>query len=244
MSNHPYQLCIARAIIPFLLTCASLGHSAEQPEAPKLKIQEMQQVAARNEQQLRSYQWIETTTLTIKGKSRPPKQSICRYAPDGTIQKTQLGQGEASSGRQGVMPRGLIRGIVVKEKKKEVNQEVEQTRALAKLYLPFNRGKFKEVLRSGKATIDRDGRNDEAVVIKDYAKPGDLVTLTLNSSTMQIKQISVKSYFDKPKDVLMADVQFSALDDGTTYPGVTTIKVPSKKLSIATVRSDFSRPVD
>jgi Bacterial regulatory proteins, luxR family len=55
------------------------------------KIQQMQQATARNEQKLHAYQWIETVTVTIDGSPKPPRQSICRYAPDGTLYKTPLG---------------------------------------------------------------------------------------------------------------------------------------------------------
>jgi len=61
------------------------------PEALQQKTQAMQQAAVQNEQKLHQYQWIETTTVTMKGTPRPPRQTICRYSPFGTLVKTPIG---------------------------------------------------------------------------------------------------------------------------------------------------------
>src|SRR5258707_5747556 len=88
--NRVTKCHIACAIVTSLLACTALTQGKQEPETLQQTIQQMQQAAARNEQQLHTYQWIETTTTTIDGKPRPPKQSICRYAPDGTLHTTPL----------------------------------------------------------------------------------------------------------------------------------------------------------
>src|SRR5215470_3486887 len=55
------------------------------------KIEALHQRSAENEQRLRTYQWIETTTVSVNGRSQPPRQSICRYTPYGTLSKTPSG---------------------------------------------------------------------------------------------------------------------------------------------------------
>lgn len=205
----------------------------------------MQEANAKNEEQLHKYQWIETTIITIHDESRPPKRSICKYGPDGKVQKTPLGQQEASGARQGGgFPGrgGLIRTLVVNQKKEEAKKEVEQIRAVTGMYFPLDRAKLKQALQSGKLHFVTGASNEETVVIDNYAKQGDEVKLTLNHAAMQIERVSLKSYLDKPKDALTAEVQFSELPDGTRYRSSTTINAPSKKLSIETVNSDYSIP--
>src|SRR5260370_8581670 len=85
--NRVTKRHIACVIVTSLLACTALTQGKQEPETLQQTIQKMQQAAARNEQQLHTYQWIETTTTTIDGKSRPPNQSICRYAPDGTLHR-------------------------------------------------------------------------------------------------------------------------------------------------------------
>ena len=208
----------------------------------------MQEANARNEQQLHKYQWIETTTLTIHDEPRPPKRSICKYGPNGKVQKTPSGQQqEASEGRQGGgFPGrgGLVRALVVKRKKEEAQKEMAQIRAVTGMYFPLDRTKLKQALQSGQLHLVSGDPNEDTVVIDNYAKQGDEVKLTLNHSTMQIERVSMKSYLDKPKDTLTAQVQFSELPDGTRYRSSTTMNAPSKKLSIVTVNSDYSIPAN
>ena len=50
------------------------------PQNPELqeKLAAVKAVAAENKQQLRQYQWIETTQLTLKGDQKPPTQNSCQ----------------------------------------------------------------------------------------------------------------------------------------------------------------------
>jgi hypothetical protein len=226
-----------------LASCA-LTAVAQTPAQPDMlqqqilqKIQEMQQATARNEQQLHTYQWIESTTLTIDGKSMPAKQSICRYTADGTLLKTPLGSQE-----QQQMPGGPLMKHIVEKKKEKIQEEVEQIQAVMQIYLPVNKAKLKEVLRAGTIDLERDGNNVNTVVLNNYAKHGDQMRLTLNRSTMQIDRVEIKTYFESPEDAISVDVLFSALTEGTVYPALTSIQAPLKKLNITTAESDFVKP--
>jgi hypothetical protein len=246
MNNHKTTRHIVKAIVPFLLACSAFAQTEPQAQTMRQELQKMRQAFAKNKQELRDYQWIETTTLTIDGKSRPPKQSMCRYAADGTLQKISLGGQQASARPQGVslpLRGGLVRKLVAKKKKDEIQQDLTQIRALAHMYMPFDREKFTVAFTTGHVNLARKGTDKDVLVINDYAKQGDELKITLNHSTMQVEQISVKTYFDKPKDVLTATIQYSRLGDGTAYPGVTMVDAPSKQLTIAIVRSDVSKVI-
>lgn len=242
MNSHEIQRHIGMAIIPLLLTCTSLAQTQQEPESLQQKIQQMQQAAANTEKQLRDYQWIETTTVTIDGNPRPPKQSMCKYAADGTLQKTPLGQQEPPTGQRGAgmsLRGGLIRGMIAKEKKDKIKEEVAQIHSVVGLYQPFKRDKFKDAFSNGQVNLEANGEGEDTVTVSNYAKLGDQVKITLNQSTMRIERVSVRTYFDKPKDALTAEVQFSSLGDGTTYSSLTKMDAPTKKLSITTTKSDF-----
>jgi hypothetical protein len=60
---------------------------------------------------------------------------------------------------------------------------------------------------------------------------------------MRIERISVTTYFDDPKDATRVEIHFAIFPDGTVYPAVTSIEASSKKLSIETANSDFSKVV-
>jgi hypothetical protein len=207
------------------------------PDVLAHKVQQMQQAAARNEQQLYTYQWLESTTLTLDGTSRPAQQSMCRYAADGTVLKTPVGPSE-----QQEIHGGPLMKHMVEKKKEQVQQELEEIHAVMQLYLPFDKAKFREVLRTGKIDLEHDGANVNAVILNNYAKQGDQMRITLNRATMQIDQIWIKTYFESPTDTMTAIVLFSDLPDGTVYPSLTSIAAASKKLNIATAQSDFVKP--
>lgn len=236
--NHLYRQRTLSLCTLILIACTCVLH-AQQPDALHKKLQQMQQTMSRNEQQLHTYQWIETATITIDGRPKPPRQSLCRYTPVGTLSKTPLGPPPQMSEARG----GPFRKMMVRKKMEEFQEELSQVRALTGMYLPPNRVKLRQAFEVNKVTFERNGAGGNAIVIHDYAKPGDELRLVLSPSTMQIQRIAVKTYLDQPKDILTADVEFASLADGTSYPSITTIRVPSKKLSLTTVSSNFSKAI-
>ena len=229
------------APIVVTLALSNLGHSQTPaaPEALQQKIQGMQLSAAQNEQKLHQYQWIETATVTMNGTPRPPKQSICRYSPYGTLVKTPIG----AQGGPPPVSGGPLRRHIMEKKIEEAEQELAATRELTARYLPLNPGTLKQSLQTRRIDLEHEPTGGNALVINDYAKSGDRLILDLDTATLQMRRITVKSYFRSPGDPFTATVQFSVLGDGTTYPSITTIDAPAKKLSITTVSSSFSRPV-
>lgn len=238
MTYHKFTSRMGALFVPFLLAASCLAQVAPPPDGFQRQIQQMQEEAARNEQQLRAYQWIESTTMTINGSSRPARQSICRYAPNGTLSKTPLGPPAQPPKAGG----GPLRHMIAEKKIEEFQKETEEIHALTAMYLPLDHAHFQEALHTRRVDFEHNGLAGNAIVIHDYAKPGDEVRLVLNSTTMHLQRIVVKSHFDKPQDVFTANLDFASLQDGTSYPGITTIDAPSMKIAISTVESDFSRP--
>jgi len=221
------------------LTLAHLGYSqtSAAPETVQQKIQRMQQSAAENEQRLHQYQWTETATVTMSGTPRPPKQFLCRYNTSGAIVKTPIGPQEGPPPVSG----GPLRRHIMEKKIADAEQELAATRELTAMYLPLNPGALKQSLQTRRIDLEHEPTGGNALVINDYAKSGDRLTLDLDAATLQLRRITVKSYFGSPADAFTATVQFSVLGDGTNYPSIATIDAPAKKLSITTVSSRFSR---
>jgi hypothetical protein len=230
----------------FVLCSVAVFAQTSPPQAESLqqKVQQMQMAMAANEQRLHSYQWVESTTLTVKARSIPTKQSLCKYAADGTVVKTAFG----TSVQQESGPRGGPFKHRVEAKKEKIQGDVEQIQSLVQTYLPFSQEKIKEVLRAGKVFFEHDGTNSDAVILADYAKPGDQLRISLNQTTKQVDRISIKTYLAAPEDGedgidvdVAVDVHCATLPDGTVYPALMSIKAPSKKLSITTANSKFSK---
>jgi len=238
----PQMLLPAIVLFSFLLVYNTSAET-QQPEGIQQVIQRVQLANADNQEELRSYQWIETTTATIHDKQRPPRQSICRYAPDGSIVKTPLGQSSGRQGGGGPLHGGLIRGLIAKDEKEKAEKEVKQVHELVKLYMPLNRSKFAAALQGDGVHLEQGNLGEDTVILRGYAKLGDEVKITLNHTTGRILGVSVKSWFDKPKDAMTGEVHFSTFGDDISYPAMTTFTASSKHLLISTVNSDYSKVV-
>ena len=72
------------------------------------KIAAAKQAAAKNQQALRAYTWIEKTEILMKGEVKNTKLESCRYGPDGKVQKTPLS--EPAEKEEDTPPGGRRRG--------------------------------------------------------------------------------------------------------------------------------------
>src|SRR4029077_7518073 len=111
----------------------------------------VKQSVAANQQQLRQYQWLEITQLTLKGDPKPPKQSLCQDGPDGTVQKTPIGPPpEPPSGRR-------IKQRVVEKKTEEKQQYMGQVKSLLGMYVPPDPEKMGQAYQAGKVSFNSAG---------------------------------------------------------------------------------------
>jgi len=237
--NRPPTTLALSLIAPLCLSITMFAQDVP-PPGIESQISQMREASARNEQQLHGYQWIETTTVNINGSAKPAKQSICRYAPDGKLTKEPLGAPQQPPKASG----GPIRRMIAERKIEDFKEEIEAIHTVSGMYLPINQSKFQEALRTHRVDFEHAGPDGNAIVIHDYAKPGDEFRIGLNVTTKQVQKITVHSYFDKPSDVFTASVDFSVLSDGTSYPALTTLSSPAKKITINSVNSDFSHPAN
>jgi hypothetical protein len=79
------------------------------------------------------------------------------------------------------------------------------------------------------------------VVIKDYLKAGDSLTLDLNAAANTLAGLTVASFTDKEKNAVGLKVSMGALTDGTTYPANIVLDIKSQNLSIAITNSGYKK---
>ena len=66
------------------------------------KLAAAKEAAARNQQALRSYSWLEKTELRLKGDLKNTKVDMCKYGPDGRVQKTPVVEPEPPKKQRGL----------------------------------------------------------------------------------------------------------------------------------------------
>jgi hypothetical protein len=155
--------------------------------------------------------------------------------PDGQQQKTQIG------GSQAAPPSGgRLKQHVVEKKTAEFKDYGEQIADLAKQYTQPDPQRLQAALQAGNISLVPGGGEGEIkLVIKNYVKPGDSLTLVFNRQQKGIQSVQVASYLDSPSDAVTIAAQFAKLPDGTNHVASTQINGVSKQLTVVTQNSNY-----
>ena len=80
---------LAVAACSFALVLAPALMKAQGPEIQQ-RVAALKQNIAHNKQAIRQYQWIQTTTISLKGEQKSQNQKQCYYGADGTLTKVLI----------------------------------------------------------------------------------------------------------------------------------------------------------
>ncbi len=218
-------------VLTLLCGLPAFGQGPELQE----KVAALKQSVAANQQRLRQYQWTETQQLTLKGEPKPPKQKLCQYGPDGQVQKTPIGdqQQQQPSG-------GRMKQRVVAKKTAEMEDYMGDVKDVVGMYVPPDPQKIQHAVQSGNASM-APSSGAVNLVFKNYAQPGDQMTITFNPTTKKIVGINVNTYTDKPSEVVTLAVTFASLPDGTNYVAQTVLNATAKQLVVTTTNSNYRK---
>jgi hypothetical protein len=217
------------SIVPAIAQMGGAGGGALQEKLAAVK-----QSVAENQQRLHKYQWIETTQLTLNGEAKPPRQSECQYGPDGKVQKTPMGPPPAPPSG------GRMKQRIIEKKKEEMQDYMGQVKSLLALYVPPDPQKMGQALQSGNASLNPNpAAQATEIIFKNYAQPGDQMTLSFDMATKKVSSLNVNTYMDDPKDVVTLAVQMGSLPDGTNYTQQTVLNATAKKLQVTTTNSNY-----
>jgi hypothetical protein len=223
--NRPFLLLGAAALL------AVAPAIAQNPELQE-KVAAVKQIAAENKQRLQQYQWTETTQLTLKGDPKPASTNLCRYGPDGQVQKTLTSPPpEDPSG-------GRLKKKIIAKKKAEMKDYMGDVKILLAQYVPPDPQKMQQAYQAGKVSL-----NPVPGVVnlnfKDYAQPGDQMTLTFDTAAHKIVSLNINTYLGEEKDAVTLHVQMASLPDGTNYTQQSVINATAKQLVVTTTNSNY-----
>jgi len=220
-------------VIVSALLCGlpTLGQNADLQQ----KVAALKQATAENKQRLHQYQWTETVQLTLKGDPKPPKQNLCQYGPDGQVQKTPIGdqQPQQPSG-------GRFKQRIVEKKTAEMQDYMGNVKGVLSMYVPPDAQKLQAAFQAGNASVS-PANGAVNLVFKNYAQPGDQMTITFNPQTKKITALNVNTYTDTPNQVVTLAVQFASLPDGTNYAQQSVLNATTKQLVVTTTNSGYQK---
>lgn len=242
LANTDSSHCVAGSLFPIRKRLRMLGAILLATTVPTIaqngelqqKLAAVKQAAAENKQQLRQYQWIETTQLTLKGDAKPSSQKLCQYGPDGQVQKTPMGPPpEQPSG-------GRMKQRVIAKKKAEMQDYMEDVKSLLSMYVPPDPQKMQQAFQAGKISLNPSG-DALNLIFTDYAEPGDRMTLTFDTAAKKITSLSVNTYMGQAKDAVTLQVQMASLPGGINYAQQTVLNASAKQLVVTTTNSNYQK---
>jgi hypothetical protein len=231
--NHSSKRTLLTAVA--ILTVAASAFAQTDPKADlQQKLAAVKQSVGENQQKLHRYQWTETTQLALKGDPKPSSQSLCKYGPDGKVQKTALtAPPPPPSG-------GRMKQKVIANKKEEMKDYMGQVKGLLAKYVPPDPQSMQQAFQAGKASLSPNASSGVTqLIFKDYAQAGDEMTLSFDTAAKKIASVNVNTYMDDPKDVVTLRIQFGSLPDSTNYVQQTVLNATAKKLVVTTTNSDY-----
>ena len=233
-----HRPCSSRLAVSLATAFAALLFStppaiAQTPAALQARIQEIKIASAANKQALAHYNWQESQTISIKGEVKKQQLFLVSIGPDGQQQKTPINaQPDQPSG-------GPLKRHIVAKKKEEFQEYGDQIADLARQYTTPDPGKLQAALQAGNISLVPGAGGEIQLVIKNYIKPGDQVTLVFNRQQKALQSIQVASYLDGPSDAVTIAAQFAKLPDGTNHVTGTQIDGVSKQLTVVTQNSTY-----
>jgi hypothetical protein len=206
-----------------------------QAQSPDLqqKLAAAKQSAAANQKALRSYSWLEKNELSLKGEVKNTKVDMCKYGPDGKVQKTPVVEPPPPEKKRG------LKGKIVAKKTGEMKDELDAAVALVQQYVPPSPDLMEVVMNAGTASLAQAGPGVVALKFPGYLKKGDALTLTFDSTVKGLRQIEVNTWLDEPENAVNLKVTMQTLPDGTSYPGSTVFSLPKRQIEVKITKSNY-----
>jgi len=236
---YSQMLRLKRVALAFAVTISAsvLSTSPATAQNPQMadKLMAIKQAQETNKQKLAQYTWQETETISIKGDVKETKVYQVQMV-NGQQQKTLLNDQKAQSGGR----QGRVKEHVVDKKKQEYQEYGQSIGALAKQYTTPNPEALMQAKQAGNISL-QPGAGTVSLVIKNYVKQGDSMTMTINEQTHSPVSVQVNSYLNDPKDAVTISAQFAQLPDGTNHVATTMIDGVSKHLTVNEQNSNYQK---
>jgi hypothetical protein len=228
------------SVVALALSLFAVFESSAVAQNPELqqKVAEVKQAAAENKEALSHYSWKQEQTTAIKCDVKDTKLFQVHIGPDGKAQKVELENTPSTSGGGG----GRIKHHVVEKKKEEFQEYGEQIGLLAQQYALPDPERLQQAFAQGNVSLGpADIPGEVKLLINNYVKPNDKVTLVFNRQVKAIQSLQIATYLSDPSDVVNIEAQFSKLPDGTNHVATMQVHGVSKELLVTMQNSNYQK---
>ena len=227
------RLSIAAAVL-----CAATAtvFSQAMKQAMQEKLAQVKENMAQNQAALHAYSWTEHTEILHKGEVKNVKDEMCRYGPDGKVQKTLIG-GTPQQEEHG------LRGHIKEKKIDEMKDYMEHAIAVIHQYVPPSPQKMDAAFQAGNGTISEAGPGAVKLGFTNYVQPGDSMSLTFSQAAKAISQLNVNTYVNDPQDAVTLVVTFQKIPGGPNHAARTVLNAPKKEIQVVSENRNYQRIV-
>jgi len=218
----------ALLILPITLVLAQQPTTQERVVALKASLAASQAI-------LRSYEWVETTVVSVKGEEKSRQLNRCYHGADGKVQKIPLTTPPPQQPKRG------LRGRIAEAKKEELTDYMKEAVALVKSYMPPEPVLIQKAKDAGKVALSPQPDQRVRLTFADYFKAGDSLALDVDLANNRPLTAKVSSYLDSQKEPLTLDVRFGALDNNATYAASVVLNAKGKNLKVVVENSGYRK---
>jgi hypothetical protein len=232
LGNSTLQLSLTTTFAALLLFApAAIAQNADL----QAKLAQIKLASAANKQALSHYNWQESVTTSIKGEVKKQQLFLVSVGPDGQQQKSEINAQPAAQPSGGPLKRRIVA-----KKTAEFKDYGGQISDLARQYTQPDPDRLQRAYQQGNISMQLGGGEAMmTLIIKNYIKPNDSVTLVFNKQRKAIQSVRVASYLDDPTDAVTIAAQFAKLPNGINHVTGTQINGASKHLTVVTQNSNY-----
>ena len=221
------------AVLTLAVTLVTIAGQAHGQSGGEQKVQQIRQAIAANQQALAQYTWQMEQTVSVDGDVKSSQLFQVVMGPDGQPVKAPITATPSPSGRQW--------GIKHRMTEDYANYG-KQVAAVAQSYVQLQPGKLQQLYAQGMVAVKSGGASGLiSLVVSDYVKQGDSVTLTFNQAAKAIVDINVATYNSSPSDVVTMAIAFGNLPNGPSHVSTVTINGQSKNMIIKQQNMNYQK---
>ena len=223
------QICLA-----LCLAALALPGFAQQPTAQE-RVVALKASLAASQAILKSYEWVETTVVSLKGEEKSRLLNRCYYGADGQVQKIPLTTPPPAKKKRG------LRGKIIAAKQEEMADYMKEAVALVKVYMPPQPVLIQQAKDAGNVSLSPQPGQRVRLTFANYLKAGDSLALDVDLANNRPLAAKVSSYLDSQKEPVTLDVRFSTLENNATYTSNIVLDAKGKNLTVNVQNSGYRR---
>jgi hypothetical protein len=219
-------------ILACILLCFHFGciSSFAQTLSPEQIIAAFADAQTKNKAALMEYTWQRQEIILIKDRFDSQRLFQVEVGSDGRTEKTPLDLPEETSSTQKT-ERG-VREWVMEKRKRAVQQHARELQGLAESYVEASPDLLRSAYDRHDISMKPVARGSRQMLIRNYLKPDDTATLTLNEKTNELQSIDATSYLTSTKEPVEIHAKFSKIQNGPDHIDEISALDPKKKISV------------